>query len=319
MSKELPWFRLYNRMVDDEKLRLLAFEDRWHFVALCCLKSSGLLDEPDSDIRSRKIAVKLGVQVRELEEISRRLREVELIDESLNPLAWDELQYRSDNSKDRVKRYREKRKANGLPAGSGGYLRHYKALMERDGGACVYCREKKSLCVDHMVPIILGGTDDIDNLAIACKACNSGKSGRTPEQAGYKIRSKQASEALSRYVTVLVTDASPPKITDTETELLEPKGSCASGDALKPEHVVERWNEIAPTLGKPKVRILTPERRQRVKARIGGFTLDEFREVIGNIQSSPFLRGDTGWQGMSFDWFTKKTNFVKILEGNYNG
>lgn len=232
----LPWFRLYNRMVDDEKLRLLAFEDRWHFVALCCLKSSGLLDEADSDIRNRKIAVKLGVQVRELEEIARRLREVELVDEHLNPLAWDELQYRSDNSTDRVREYRK--------------------------------RQKK--------------------------------------QAGNNAK-------RSRNVSVTAQD------TDTDTEILEPKGSCASGDALKPEHVVERWNEIAPALGKPKVRLLTPERRQRLKARIGGFTVDEFREVIGNIEASPFLRGDTGWQGMSFDWFTKKGNFVKILEGNYNG
>ena len=43
MSK-LPWFRTYTRMVDDDKLKLLAFEDRWHFVALLCLKGEGLLD-----------------------------------------------------------------------------------------------------------------------------------------------------------------------------------------------------------------------------------------------------------------------------------
>jgi hypothetical protein len=108
--------------------------------------------------------------------------------------------------------------------------------------------------------------------------------------------------------------------TETETEELEPKGSCASGDALKPEHVVSVWNEkIAPALGKPIVRKLTPERRVKLKARIAGFTVAEFREVISNIMASPFLRGDTGWHGFSFDWFTKKANFVKILEGNYNG
>jgi hypothetical protein len=97
-------------MIDDEKLRLLAFEDRWHFVALCCLKADGLLDEPASDLRERRIAVKLGVQLRELDEISRRLREVELIDSDMNPLAWDELQYKSDNSTERVKAYRERQK-----------------------------------------------------------------------------------------------------------------------------------------------------------------------------------------------------------------
>ena len=108
----LPWFRVYHRMVDDEKLRLLAFEDRWHFVALCCLKGSGLLDEPVSDMRSRKIAVKLGVQVRELEEIERRLSEVGLVDETMTPLAWDELQKPSDNSTERSRRHREKARKN---------------------------------------------------------------------------------------------------------------------------------------------------------------------------------------------------------------
>lgn len=112
MTAPMQWFRLYSRIVDDEKLKLLAFEDRWHFVALCCLKSRGLLDEPDTDLRSRKIAVALGVQVRELDEISRRLREVDLIDEHLQPLAWDDLQFRSDTSTERVKKYREKQQRN---------------------------------------------------------------------------------------------------------------------------------------------------------------------------------------------------------------
>jgi hypothetical protein len=104
----MQWFRLYHRMVDNDKLRLLAFEDRWHFVAICCLKASGLIDEPDSDIRSRKIAVKLGVQLRELDEITRRLREVDLVDNDLQPTAWDELQFKTDNSTSRVKAFREK-------------------------------------------------------------------------------------------------------------------------------------------------------------------------------------------------------------------
>lgn len=237
MSRDMPWFRLYNRMIDDDKLRLLAFEDRWHFVALCCLKSEGLLDEPESDMRTRRIAVRLGVQVRELDEIGRRLREVELVDDLLNPLAWEDLQFRSDNSTDRVREWRKRQ-------------------QKQRGNDVKRCRNVSATAQE----------------------------------------------------------------TDTETEVLEPKGSCASDDALKPEHVVAVWNdEIAPALGKPTVRKLTPERRVRLKARIAGFTVAEFREVIANILASPFLRGDTGWQGFSFDWFTKKANFVKILEGNYNG
>jgi hypothetical protein len=113
MSAPMPWFRLYHRIVDDTKLKLLAFEDRWHFVAVCCLKSSGLIDKPDTDLRTREIAVALGVQLRELDEISRRLREVGLVDEYLNPLAWDELQFKSDNSTARVQAYRERQQNQG--------------------------------------------------------------------------------------------------------------------------------------------------------------------------------------------------------------
>ena len=109
MSK-YPWFRLYTETVDDEKLRLLAFEDRWHFVALLCCKGSGLLDSGDDDsLLRRKLAVKLGLSVREFEEVSRRLSEVGLIDfDTFQPLAWDDRQFRSDSSTDRVRKHRDR-------------------------------------------------------------------------------------------------------------------------------------------------------------------------------------------------------------------
>ena len=110
MTDKLPWFRMYGEAVDDEKLRLLAFEDRWHFVALLCCKTQGILDE-GSTIMHRKVAVKLGVDMRTLEEIVRRLAEVELIDENtLQPMAWENRQFKSDSSKDRTQRYRERMK-----------------------------------------------------------------------------------------------------------------------------------------------------------------------------------------------------------------
>ncbi len=110
---------------------------------------------------------------------------------------------------------------------------------------------------------------------------------------------------------------------------LEPDGSRASRDApevanddhdddrLRPEHIVAKWNELAPSMGKPKVRDITPERRQLLKARIGQYSVDDFVTVFGNIRGSPFLRGDTGKQFCTFDWAMKKANFQKILEGNY--
>ena len=95
--------------------------------------------------------------------------------------------------------------------------------------------------------------------------------------------------------------------------------SDGKAEGLKPEHIVEVYNEQAGRIGKPVIRKLTPERRALLRARIAGYTLDEFREVLGNVERSPFLRGDTGWKGCGFDWIFKKSNFQKILEGNYNG
>lgn len=105
--------------------------------------------------------------------------------------------------------------------------------------------------------------------------------------------------------------------TDTDTEI-DTNVSCASGDALKPEHVVEIWNEVAPKLGKPTVRLLTPSRRDLLKARIGQYGIDDFRDVFSKVERSSFLRGDTGWRGCTFDWVFKRANFQKILEGNYD-
>ena len=116
-----------------------------------------------------------------------------------------------------------------------------------------------------------------------------------------------------------VTQCNAPE-TDADADDLAPEGACASDDApgLKPEHIMEVWNESAARLGKPPIRKLDADRRQILRARIAQNQLDDFREVFGKIERSAFLRGDTGWHGCTFDWVFKKANFQKILEGNYD-
>lgn len=99
---------------------------------------------------------------------------------------------------------------------------------------------------------------------------------------------------------------------------LSSNDDCASGDALKPDHVADKWNEIAGSIGRPKIRALTPERRQLVRGRIAQYEIEDFVIVFGKVTESPFLRGERNWQGATFDWVMKKTNFQKILEGNYD-
>ncbi|AVS91413.1 hypothetical protein C8246_05895 [Paracidovorax avenae] len=113
---KLPWFRVYTEMVDNETLKLVAFEDRWHFIALLCLKGQGLLDKDEAPaLKLRKVAVKMGLDLRTLEEVARRLDEVGLIDrETLQPRNWDDRQMRSDadtTAAERKRRQRQREKA----------------------------------------------------------------------------------------------------------------------------------------------------------------------------------------------------------------
>jgi len=52
-----------------------------------------------------------------------------------------------------------------------------KRIFERDR-VCVYCGSSKKLELDHIVPLKLGGNSLFNNFVIACKKCNTSKSGR---------------------------------------------------------------------------------------------------------------------------------------------
>lgn len=293
-SDPIRWFRMYAEAVDDEKLRLLAFEDRWHFVALLCCKAQGLLDGTDVLTR-RKVAVKLGLDSRELEEIARRLAEVGLIDaSSLQPMAWDRRQFKSDDSKERVRAYREKRAASGLSKSSGGYLVHYPRLMARDGNRCVYCGSQDNLCIDHVFPVIHGGTDDIDNLAIACKRCNSGKAGRTPDQAGYVICHKPALDAFTRYVSRRVTVTETAQETETETEKTKRTRSRA---AVRPDSVPERvWQDFQA--------IRRAKRTPLTDTALNGIAREASKAGM-SLSEALAMCCERGWQGFNAGWVDK--------------
>lgn len=108
----MQWFRLYAEIIDDEKLRLLAFEDRWHFVAILACKASGILDAGDPrELLVRKLKVKLGLDQAAFDEATRRLAEVGLIDlDTFQPVRWDSRQFASDRSTDRVHAFRERKR-----------------------------------------------------------------------------------------------------------------------------------------------------------------------------------------------------------------
>lgn len=50
-----------------------------------------------------------------------------------------------------------------------------KQLLHRYHFKCAFCSGANNLTIDHIKPVKLGGTDDISNLQILCKSCNSKK------------------------------------------------------------------------------------------------------------------------------------------------
>ena len=62
-------------------------------------------------------------------------------------------------------------------------------IYARDGYGCVYCGRKGRrilLTIDHVFPVVLGGTNDPGNLVTACRACNLTKGARPLNDAGLR-------------------------------------------------------------------------------------------------------------------------------------
>jgi len=62
------------------------------------------------------------------------------------------------------------------------YKKQYNKLLHKYKFKCVYCGSDKKLTIDHKKPVSRGGTDDLKNLHVACKECNSKKGTKTHEE-----------------------------------------------------------------------------------------------------------------------------------------
>lgn len=84
----------------------------------------------------------------------------------------------------------------------------------------------------------------------------------------------------------------------------------------KADPIASAWN----ALGLSQITKISGSspRGKMLKARIAEHGENAVFKAIDNIRHSSFLRGqnDRGWT-ITFDWFVKPSNFVKVLEGNY--
>ena len=81
--------------------------------------------------------------------------------------------------------------------------------------------------------------------------------------------------------------------------------------------LVEKFNEYCSKMS--KILSLTDIRKSHINARVEEHDFDTIINVFKIAGESDFLNGvnDKQWKA-TFDWLMKPTNFVKVLEGNYN-
>lgn len=67
--------------------------------------------------------------------------------------------------------------------GNGGSftLVEWRALCAKYGNICLRCRQVAKLTVDHVIPIVRGGSNDIGNIQPLCETCNKSKGARSTD------------------------------------------------------------------------------------------------------------------------------------------
>ena len=102
---------------------------------------------------------------------------------------------------------------------------------------------------------------------------------------------------------------------DIEADVTAPTGAvCRTGDVRR---VAEAWNSLGIN---PIMKITgSSTRGGMLRARISEYGVDAVINAIAQINDSSFLKGQnkSGWT-VSFDWFVRPNNFLKVMEGRYS-
>lgn len=111
------------------------------------------------------------------------------------------------------------------------------------------------------------------------------------------------------------------RIADNLCHVSEKEDSEEESNQLTYQWLVDTWNELEPYGIAPIKGIAKGSMRAKyVKARMREFGKENIVLAIENVKQSDFLLGRTNYNSsfFNFDWFIRPTNFVKVLDGNYN-
>ena len=81
--------------------------------------------------------------------------------------------------------------------------------------------------------------------------------------------------------------------------------------------LVDEYHRLCPSL--PRVRSINDARISHAGTFMKAFSAEVRDEGFRKAEASDFLKNGNGtWNGASFDWLINKSNFAKVLEGNYD-
>ena len=104
------------------------------------------------------------------------------------------------------------------------------------------------------------------------------------------------------------------RIADACDKMLGKEAKMSRAEAAE---IVDLFNKTCPSL--PSVKQLTDARITALKSAKAMLGETSFADYFAMVEASEFLSGKSGkWQGASFDWILKKSNLVKVLEGNFS-
>ncbi len=128
------------------------------------------------------------------------------------------------------------------------------------------------------------------------------------------MREQKLKQMLELYINVDVNVNEKESL--NEKEGLGEKPDLSKKSKINPQKVVDLFHQFCSEL--PKVMVLSKARKSAISSRINEHGLNSITQVFQMTGASKFMNGDNkeGWRA-TFDWVMKPTNFVKILEGNY--
>ncbi len=281
----MRWFRFYDDAVNDPKVQLLNGNLFKLWVNILCIasKCGGVLPtETDIAFMLRMPENKVRQSLEEL--IASGL--LDKVKSGLAPHNWNQRQFVSDNSAERVKRHRAKRAASGLQSQWTAPKDLRWEVYKRDGFECVYCGAEDELSLDHKTPEMRGGTHDPSNLQTVCRSCNASKRDLTHE------------EFVSRNVTSRF--LKPPQ--NTESEQNQSKAEEAPSARRTPR------DELSLVLDDERTKAVI-EHRQRIRKPLTAYAAKQLAKQFAACPD-PNLAADTmianGWQGVKPEWLESR-------------